>query len=436
MKKKLIKTRGVLWGCLGTILLSISCACLEESPIDKPNKETLDENGVVIKKVPIWEKDISERRYVYASVSPVFHQEKVIVPGSQNSGGMLVALDTASGEEVWRWDDYIDGYSFDRMLSREVLNRRRNLVIYNDNNRFCAVNLDNGTTLWKDLRKGSSHSRDIQIVGGHYYYPYELEENGVLTQVLMRGDLLSPNFEMVVEAPIEPIQLFGGFYGLLKKHLIYHNENQELCALLPFSENIDIYKSQSINSFILYNISNKRFVTKKVRLPDTIVVGVVDKPVKVRDVFVIAGDDYVYGVSGDAKEVIWTRRSFSGNRSDGTLFIKSYKNRLFAVNNTGTRRLTMELDPDTGKTLWIDVGNGGSTRPAMYFLNDVLYFVSRGDECLYAYDINTGKMLWKLKSPDDEGFTVMQVRKAEAPGETDMLVACTWKNAYRFKPAR
>ena len=61
---------------------------------------------------------------------------------------------------------------------------------------------------------------------------------------------------------------------------------------------------------------------------------------------------------------------------------------------------------------------------------------ARGDGRLYTYDINTGKMLWKLKGPDDERFTVMQVRKAEAPGETDMLVACTWKNAYRFKPAR
>ena len=171
-------------------------------------------------------------------------------------------------------------------------------------------------------------------------------------------------------------------------------------------------------------------------MPDTVSVAVISRPVKVKDVFVIAGDDYIYGVSGDAKEVIWVRRNFSGSRSNGTLFIKSYKNRLFAVNNTGTRSLTMELDPSTGKTLWIDTGNGGSTRPAMYFLNDVLYFASRGDGRLYAYDINTGKMLWKLKDPDDERFTVMQVRKAEKPGETDMLVACTWKNAYRFKPAR
>ena len=445
MKKKTIQTQAAskgspwnLWGCLGTILLSISCACLEEPPIEEPNKETLDEQGVVIKKVPIWEKDISERERVSAFVPPLFHQEKVIVPGSQNSGGMLVALDTTSGEEVWRWDDYIDGYNFDESLSREVLNRKGNIAIYREDNRFCAVNLDKGTTLWKDSRKGSSNSDHIQIVGNHYYYAYELEENGdgARAKVLMRGDLLSTNFEMLVEAPIEPIQLFEGFYGSLRQPLVHYNENQELCALLPFSENIDNYKSQSIKSFILYNISNKRFVTKKVRLPDTVNVGVVDKPVKVKGVFVIAGDDYIYGVSGDAKEVIWVRRSFSGSRSNGTLFIKSYKNRLFAVNNTGTRRLAMELDPRTGKTLWIDVGNGGSTRPAMCFLNDVLYFASRGDGRLYAYDINTGKMLWRLRSDDDESFTVMQVKKAEAPGETDMLVACTWKNAYRFKPAR
>ena len=73
-----------MWSSLGVILLSVSCACLEAPPIEEPNKETLDEQGVVIQKVPIWEKDISERQYVYAFVIPLFHQEKVMVPGSQS----------------------------------------------------------------------------------------------------------------------------------------------------------------------------------------------------------------------------------------------------------------------------------------------------------------------------------------------------------------
>ena len=98
MKKKTIQTQAALWGCLWAILLSVSCACLEEPPVDKPNKETVDEQGVVIKKLPIWGKDISERQYVSTFLIPLFHQEKVIVPGSQrNNKGMLVALDTASG---------------------------------------------------------------------------------------------------------------------------------------------------------------------------------------------------------------------------------------------------------------------------------------------------------------------------------------------------
>ena len=70
-----------------------------------------------------------------------------------------------------------------------------------------------------------------------------------------------------------------------------------------------------------------------------------------------------------------------------------------------------------------------------FFLNDVLYYISRGDGRLYAYDINSGKMLWKLKSPDSESFMSMQVHEGAA-NEEDMLVACSWKNAYRFAPAR
>ena len=435
MKKKTIQTRAVLWACLVAILPSVSCACLEEPPIDKPNKETLDEQGVVIRKEPIWERDISERRYVSAFVIPIFHQEKVIVPGSQNSGGMLVALDTASGKEVWRWDDYVDGYNFDEVLSREQLNRKGNLVIYNDNNRFCAINLDKGTTLWKDSRRGSSHSRDIQIVGNHYYYPYELKKNGVRAQVLMRGDIHSTDHEELIELTLDKIQLFGDAYGALRTSHVY-TENGSTKAFLPFAENLDIYKSQEFSSHISYNISNKTYDFEKVRLPDTLSLSVITRPVKIRDKMIVSAGDFIYGVNRHTGKLIWTRKKFAGKLSDGRLMTVGYKDRLFAANHNGSRRLTMELDSDTGKTRWIDVGNGGSIQRVMYFLNDVLYFASRGDGRLYAYDINTGKMLWRLRSDDDEGFTVMQVRKAEAPGETDMLVACTWKNAYRFKPAR
>ena len=163
---------------------------------------------------------------------------------------------------------------------------------------------------------------------------------------------------------------------------------------------------------------------------------VITRPVKIRDKMIVSAGDFIYGVNRHTGKLIWKRKEFAGKLSDGRLMTAGYKNRLFAANHNGSRGLTMELDPDTGKTLWIDAGNGGHIYRVMYFLNDVLYFVSRGDGRLYAYDINTGKMLWRLRSDDDESFTVMQVRKAEAPGETDMLVACTWKNAYRFKPAR
>ena len=390
----------------------------------------------MIRKTPIWEKDISERERVSAFVPPLFHQDKVIVPGSQNSGGMLVALDTASGEEVWRWDDYIDGYNFDESLSREVLNRKGNIAIYRENNRFCAVNLDKGTTLWKDQRKGTSLSEDIQVVGDHYYYSYELEkEKGVNAQVLMRGDIHSTDHEELIELPIERIQLFGSFYGTFYTSHVY-TENGSTKAFIPFSENLDIYKSQGFSSHISYNISSKTYDFEKVRLPDTLNLSVITRPVKIRDKMIVSAGDFIYGVNRHTGKLIWTRKEFAGKLSDGRLMTAGYKNRLFAANHNGSRRLTMELDPDTGKTLWIDVGNGGSIQRVMYFLNDVLYFASRGDGRLYAYDINTGKMLWRLRSDDDESFTVMQVKKAEKPDETDMLVACTWKNAYCFKPAR
>ena len=428
------KKHVALWGCMCTLFLLVNCNC-EEIP-DKPLSEKFDENGIVVEKVPIWETDVTGKGFISVNVIPVFHKNIVVVPSEPTENEeMLMALDVETGEEIWSWNDYVEGYDFEEVLSREQLNRKDNIVIYNSNNRYCAINLDDGTTLWKEKRNGSGTSA-IQVFENHYYTPYELIQADTLIPILVKGDIYSKRWEKIVEVPIDKIQLFGGFFGVHTATGIY-TENNELHAFLAFSENVDLFKGQVFNSYISYNLTREIVDFEKKRIPDTVTHSVSGDPVIIGDMMIINGNETIYGINKYTGEIAWERGDFASGVGDGIFISAGYKDRYFAVNTLGNTRRTLELDPFTGATKWIDVGNGGSTNPALHFLNDVLYFISRGDEFLYAYDINGGKLLWKLKSPDNhEGFMTMQVHKAESAEDEDMLVACSWKNAYRFEPAR
>ena len=324
------KAQAAHWGCLFALLFFSNCYGTLQ--VEEP-EITLDGDGVVISNAPIWESDVSAEWYISAGAIPIFHKDKVVVPGNPaREKGMLAALDLETGEEVWRWTDYVDGYDFEEVLSFEQLNRKDNVVIYNENNRFCAVDLNNGTTLWNDKREGSSHSSLIQIAGDHYYFPFELIENDVGNPTLMRGSIYSADYEQLVELPIERLQLFLGFYGTFYAPLIY-TENGSTHAFLAFSENVDLYKGQSFYSYLSYNISDETYDFQKIRIPG-IASGppVTDRPDLIGEIVILNADESIFGINKRSGEIVWSRKDFSRGNGDGAFVTAAYKDRFFAVN--------------------------------------------------------------------------------------------------------
>jgi len=429
-----IAKQTALCGCFSALVLMVNCEEITEQPDQL--SDSFDENGVVVGKTPLWTFDTSTDRFNNVNFVPIFHNGMVAVAGSPSEGkGMMVTLDLETGEEIWRWSDYFEGHDFEEILSREKLNRKNNIVIYNRAYRFCAVNLDNGTTIWKNQLNGAFPSASLQVLDEHYYFSLELERNENRYPSLIKGDVNSTDYEVILEAPIEQIQQFNQSFGTLYSINVY-KENNDVHAFLGFSENIDVFTSKHFNSYLSYNITQGTFDFEKVRLPDTVASTFGGRPVMIDDIMILNGNETVYGINKYTGKVVWERGDFASGTGDGILVFEGYKGRFFASNILGSTRRTMELDPKTGATKWLDVGNGGSVYPPLHFLNDVLYFISRGDGLIYAYDINGGELLWKLKSPDGEGFMTMRVHKAENEDDEDMLVACSWKNAYRFEPAR
>lgn len=56
------------------------------------------------------------------------------------------------------------------------------------------------------------------------------------------------------------------------------------------------------------------------------------------------------------------------------------------------------LNPETGNQLWKEKSSGTSTR--MHYQKGVVYYAGGGDRLLHAVEVQTGKHLWKLQSPD------------------------------------
>ena len=421
-----------LLSCL--VLLSVRC----EQPDDESVvTEKRDTDGAVIGKDYLWKQDITEEGLVWVSVSPALYKNTVVVGGATaQEQDMLVALDIDSGKEVWRWTDFL---SQDRAgsinLDEYGINQKDNIWLLENYSYFYAVDLATGSTLWKERRPGQSGG-GVQIINDSYYYANATyDQDSVLTPSLAKGELYSSSYKKVMEPPIDTIQFFSPFYGSMGSPYIYE-ENGQRHAFLQFNSNVDVYNSKHFNFVASYNLTTGRYDFEKTQLLDTMQLNFSQRPVMYQDVMIINPDAQLFGINKHTGEVLWHRDEFKEN-GDGVSTYAIYQDRLFVVNKFGFTSRVMALDPLTGQTIWEDIGRGNAAH-ALHFLNGVMYFGSRGDGKLYAYDTNTGELLWRIQSPEYEtfqGYGGVRVVPG-TDGEKGKVVACTWATAYCYEAIR
>lgn len=421
-----------LLGCL--VLLAVRC----EQPDDEPvATEKQDADGAVISKDYLWQQDITEKGLVWTILSPALYKNTVVVGGATaQEQDMLVALDVDTGDEVWRWTDFL---SYDRAgsinLDEYSINQKDNIWLLDNTVYFYSIDLATGKTLWKERRPGQRGS-GVQIVGNSYYFTnHTYDQDSVLTSSLAKGDVYSSSYEKVIEPPIDTIQFFSPFYGSMGAPYVYE-ENGQRHAFLQFDSNVNLYKGQTFNFVASYNLTTGRYDFEKTQLLDTMKLPFSQRPVMYQDVMIVNPDAQLFGIDKHTGEVLWHRDEFKEN-GDGVSTYAIYQDRLFVVNKFGFTSRVMALDPLTGKTLWEDIGRGNAAH-ALHFLNGVMYFGSRGDGKLYAYDTDTGELLWRIQSPEYEAFQGYSgVRVVPGTdGKKGKVVACTWATAYCYEAIR
>jgi outer membrane protein assembly factor BamB len=424
-----------LLGCL--LLFS---ACCEQADDEAVATETRDESGVVTDKSHLWKTDVTGKGLAWALLSPAVYKNIVAVAGATSAEkDIIIGLNIDTGEEVWRWSDFLTLDRASGMNDSEYeINQKDNVWLLQDGRFYYAIDLANGETLWKEKRKGQPFgSEGIQIIGDGYYTGFNFEKDSISTPTLVRGDIYSASFEKIVEPPIDTIQLFSNWYGGMSSPIVYQEKGQ-LHAFLQFSSNVDVYTSKYFHFIASYNLTTNQYDLEKTQLGDTSVTGssFSGRPTMYQDIMVVNPDGQLYGVNKHTGEVIWHRDEFDTN-GDGVFTHAIYQDRLFCVNNIGVTSRVMALNPLTGETIWEDIGRGNAAH-SLHFLNGVMYFSSRGDGHLYAYDTDTGELLWQLNSPEFESFQGSGGVRAipGKDGEKGKIIACTYATAYCYEAIR
>lgn len=420
-------------GYLTCLLLTFANSSCKEEEKELKN-DVRDAAGTLTETDYLWMTDVSEKGLIWPAISPAIYEDKIIVAGNTlEDKDMLIALDIESGEEIWRWTDFLTTDHTASINDAEYgINQRNEILLLDDGPYYYCIDLKSGSTIWKKRHDTQGGGTGIQILGNHFYISLTIFEDSVQIPTLVKGDLLSSGFEKLVQAPIDSIQLFINFFGVMAAPYVYEDDG-EIHAFLQFSENVDLYSSKSFNYVASYNLSANTYNFEKTKLEDTVNLPFNRRPVMYQNIMIVNPDEILYGIDKHTGDIIWQRSDFKNN-GDGVFTYQIYNEVLYAVNELGLTDRVMALDPLTGKTIWEDLGRGNSAH-SLHFLNNVMYFTSRGDGELYAYDTENGKLVWYLKSPDVEGFQGfggLRVIPGEN-GEKGKVIVCTYLNAYCYE---
>ena len=376
--------------------------CIED---EHPGDEVRNLDGVLISKDYIWKKKIREGNYKGPSVSPALYEGNIVLGGSNASNqDMLVALDTENGEEQWRWSDFIKTSS-NRLNSYEYgFDQFEDTWIFQSNRDFYALDLKTGSTIWKSTRsEGDGVDAAIQIVDNQYYASFAFYNDTTEVPTLIRGNLNDASIASIVTPPVDSIQYFLGFYGIMREPFVY-KEDGELHAFLSFAENVDLYTGKAFNFVASYNITKGDYDFEKTHLGDTVKdLPFSQRPCMYEDLMIVNSHEVLYGVDKYTGDIVWKRTDFE-DRGSGMLRYQIHDDKLFGVNVIGSTQHVFALNPQTGSTIWKDVNRGGDAE-VIHYLNGVLYFTSRGNGHLYAYDGETGELLWDILPTSNATFT-------------------------------
>jgi outer membrane protein assembly factor BamB len=425
---------------VGLLLLTVGCLKEEHLKMD----EVLNDDGTIIRKAELWQTSLSDVGLLIGTfMSPLVYEDIVTVAGigSSDKDWYLTGLNVKTGEEIWRWKDFLtphfwygEAFQSDFVMIKEEgdFNTRLGSAFY-------GIDLRSGSSIWKEFR-GKPFGNSTPIMNNFYYFAlFNKNENSYdPIPVIYRGDIKTNQYDSITIPSIDSIKLsFNNEFGLVNPLFPFTSENDHEYLLIQYTE----FQIEEGPSYLwtwgnvyagLYDLTISNYVYNKALITSNS--NSQGGPILYNDKVFVTNSNYeMIGVDLYSGKVIW--RNYYDQGVFSYLIVDSI---LVIAQVIGAETYAYGLDPMTGNQLWRIPSGGGASE--MQALNGVVYWKDRGDGKLYAVEATTGKLLWKLNDPDPEsnswwksdGVAVM----AGKNGEKGRVFASTHLRMYCFEAAR
>lgn len=394
-----------------------------------------NEEGEVIKAPYLWKipmhKEGSSDSGPSIQGNMVFGETSLIRTSESPVKKNLTLIDCSDGARLWDWSDWYqpetEGASFNSYVYSD------NILHWATGTRNYWVNLSNGFTHYKIRRE--TGIRSVIKYDDEVYFaigdPIDTLEE-YQTAVVLSGNFVTGELKQILVPEFNLENAIGNRIGQVTSIIPIKKDTQTL-LIVAYQE---IFPNWEFVSYLgLFNMSEKVWIYDKIKLNEKSQKGVLYQPMKLFDgsVILTVGNalmcyDYLTG------EKIWERQfphdfSFSGFEvADGVLVANCENLRIYG------------LDPGNGNILWENEGSGTSSNLLDRIMNGVAYFSGGGPNRIFAVDIHTGEILWRLDPREYESsnaYWTWDIYVVPSQhGGMDKVIACSGTHAYCFEAAR
>ena len=340
-----------------------------------------------------WEIELPNDEVFITVHNPMVNDDLVIIP--VDNQGVILALDKASGEEVWRWKeardtyDGADGFGMWNYIYDDILMVGQNNILY-------AIDVNSGSTLWHERNELSSNNNFFGhegMVGINFRIPNEM----ISYQLL---DVQTSELKEVVEFNREDIYNMSGngsvLYSYNDKTYMAFVQKKWLSSENGYEEYGWLYN---------YNITDEQLEWVSDTIPkNSPILHVPGHPYIQRGKIVLASNS-IQAYDIESGYLDWIDQTHT-NTFTWSTGLTAANGKVFGNNENG---YMIALDVDTGAELWrTDTGGTGSRieyyDEKLYISQITGYFIK--DENRYAdgssllvLDANNGEILHHLEAP-------------------------------------
>jgi outer membrane protein assembly factor BamB len=420
-------------------LVFLSACC------EKDDSEIVrDENGVIIDQPWLWRTKLSVNSTIGAIIEGPAYYNGTALMGSadENDIAYFTGVDIKTGDIIWK-QGYLAPTDYFGYYNYFIKNNR---ITHIDGRTLFQLDITNGNYLWNKKLDVPYAAQWLSGLDSLFFVivvePYP--GNNYPVESAYWGNIEDGNIELFLipdlgdlpEPDLNRVNISIGGFRYLKPY--YDLQTNDIMLLCHYEKQYYLKgtEEQVSKSYMgLYNFTKREWVYERVELGErNFMEGFTPTIINDRFYHTLSSGFLECRNLSDGK-IIWRKQNMASQYSTNGFIIVGNK---IIVMDDGKREL-VAYDLESGNMVWAESSAGNNSY--LKELNGVVYYGSRGDGRIHAVDIETGKHLWRLKSPDsyeDESYYYMSqcIVVPGEKGEKGKVIVSSFSHGYCFEAAK